>query len=136
MNRARTLAAGPLPDATDRVQRGRPRSPGPAPTPSGAVQVELDSLRLGLSPRGLDDRHVELLQECYSALPPILVHRETRTVVDGLHRFHATKRLGFSSIAVVWFDGSLEEASLQAIRANVHHGKPLTPAERRRAAKR
>jgi hypothetical protein len=104
--------------------------------PLRVTEVALDRLRFGLSPRNLDDRHVELLQQVLASLPPILVHQETMTVVDGLHRFHAARRSGCKSVAVIWFVGTFEEASLEAVRANISHGRPLTIQERRRAAKR
>jgi AraC-like DNA-binding protein len=69
-----------------------------------------------------------------AVLPPVLVQRSDMTIIDGFHRYLATRMKGDQRIRVVYFDGSVEDAELEAIRANVAHGKPLTLAERHHAA--
>lgn len=93
------------------------------------------ALSAGYSPRQapLDDGHVKSLMEVLDQLPPIVVHRPTMAVIDGSHRLEAARRSGRSQVAVLFFDGSEDEALVLAVRANVVHGKPLTLSERRSA---
>ncbi len=104
----------------------------------GVVTVRIASLLPGESPRlqGLDHAHIAVLSQLDSPLPPILVDRCTRRVIDGMHRLEAAKRRGLETIEVEYFDGSQAEAFLRAVRANVSHGFPLSPADRRAAAAR
>jgi ParB-like chromosome segregation protein Spo0J len=106
-------------------------------SPVSQAWVELSSLVLGDSPREKEDMpHARLLAAAPAELPPILVHRSTRRIVDGLHRALAAKLRGETCVAVEFFDGTREEAFLEAVRRNTVHGKPLTLAERERAAER
>ncbi|HXT93996.1 MAG TPA: ParB N-terminal domain-containing protein [Trebonia sp.] len=111
-----------------------------APSPGGAIVVEiaLDELSGSLSPRlgGENAEHVEALSETHEPLPPILVHRSTMRVIDGLHRVLAARRCGEEKISAVFFDGSEADAFVLAVRANVTHGLPLTRSDRKRAARR
>jgi hypothetical protein len=85
--------------------------------------------------RGLvDPAHVEVLAGIEAELPPILVHRETMRVVDGMHRLHAAKLRFAPDIGVTFFDGTEADAFVEAVRTNIAHGKPLKLAERRAAA--
>jgi ParB-like chromosome segregation protein Spo0J len=70
----------------------------------------------------------------FDQLPPIIVHRKTRTVIDGVHRLTAAKLLDRTHIDVVFFDGSDVDAFVESVHQNVRHGKPLTIEERRTAA--
>jgi ParB-like chromosome segregation protein Spo0J len=99
--------------------------------------VDLDALLLGLSPRHIacSPTHVRNLAEVLDALPPILVHRQTMHVIDGVHRVEAHRRAGRQAIRTFYFDGSAAEARVLAIEANVRHGLPLTLSERHAAAK-
>ncbi|GAB3986395.1 ParB/RepB/Spo0J family partition protein [Plantactinospora veratri] len=91
------------------------------------------------SPRlaGEDLDHVRVLAESKDALPPIVVHRPTMRVVDGMHRLRAAALRGADRVRVVFIDG-VDEADLfvLAVKANIAHGLPLTLAERRAAAAR
>ena len=51
------------------------------------VEIELSRLSSVCSPRtsGEDPEHVETLLSAEGELPPILVHRPTMQVIDGLH---------------------------------------------------
>lgn len=71
-----------------------------------------------------------------TTLPPILVHRGTLQVIDGMHRLQAAILAGKQEIGVEFFDGSPEDGFIQAVKANVTHGLPLTLADRRAAAMR
>lgn len=105
---------------------------------SPVVHVALDSLVLGDSPRQVpqDISHVQVLADVQEQLPPVIVHRPTMRVIDGVHRVHAVRSLGLRDIAVKFFDGGADDAFLLAVRLNVQHGMPLSLAERRAAAER
>ncbi|WP_329520997.1 ParB N-terminal domain-containing protein [Spirillospora sp. NBC_01491] len=69
-------------------------------------------------------------------LPPILVHRPTMRIIDGMHRLHAARLRGRTTIEAHFFDGSEHMAFLLAVRENIAHGLPLTAADRMAAALR
>ncbi len=105
-----------------------------APTEGRAI-VAIDSLRPGPTPRRVTDvEHVQRLAETDAPLPPILVHRSTMRVIDGLHRVRAAILKGRDTIDVVFFDGSEEYAFIRAVSENVAHGLPLCLADRKAAA--
>ena len=91
-----------------------------------------DPLRLA----GINADHANALAELDGQLPPILVHRPTMRVIDGMHRLCAAKLLGHEVIDVRFFDGGDEEAFVRAVQANGTHGLPLTLADRTAAADR
>jgi hypothetical protein len=84
----------------------------------------------------MDDEHVRRLAEMDTTLPPILVHRSSMRVIDGMHRLRAAALTGKREIQVEFFDGTEEEGFIQAVKANIVHGLPLTLADRRAAADR
>ncbi|MBF6332430.1 ParB N-terminal domain-containing protein [Nocardia transvalensis] len=90
------------------------------------------------SPRsaGEDASHVRKLAESTTALPPIVVHRSTMRIIDGLHRLRAAQLRGESTIAAAFFDGSTNEAFVLAVKLNTAHGLPLSLADRKAAALR
>ncbi|RSS78561.1 ParB N-terminal domain-containing protein [Streptomyces sp. WAC06614] len=102
------------------------------------THVPVDTLLDAESPRlaGVDHDHVLLLAGLETALPPIVVHRPTLRVIDGMHRLHAARLNRHETIPVRWFDGSETEAFLFAVEANNGHGLPLTLADRRESARR
>ena len=104
---------------------------------SGVQAIPVVDLRTGYSPRQikLDAAHVATLMEVVDLLPPVIVDRRTMTVIDGVHRLEAFRRVGQSHIEAQLFTGSDTEAMVIAIEANVKHGKPLSRAERRVAAR-
>jgi hypothetical protein len=103
---------------------------------SGEMDVKL--LKLGMSPRfsEQDLDHAKALAHRFDECPPIVVERSTLTVIDGVHRLLAARLLGRSKVIVNFFDGTHDEAYVEAVRANISHGKPLTLAEREAAAKK
>jgi ParB-like chromosome segregation protein Spo0J len=109
-----------------------------ADTNSSCEPVPLDALVSAGSPRagGVDESHVELLLEAQGPLPAILVHRLTMQIVDGYHRVAAAIRKGLKTIEARLIDGSLDAAFVEAVRANVTHGLPLSLGDRRSAAER
>ena len=118
------------------------RQPGPATAGEWqhrqVVAVPVLSIRPGVTPRlaGEDRAHIARLAEIGAPLPPILVDRRTMRVIDGMHRLMAASLRGQETIEVEFFEGSPAEAFLQAVKANVTHGFPLSRADRRAAALR
>ena len=106
--------------------------------PWHVVAVPVASLRAGESPRlqGEDKAHIARLAEIEEPLPPILVHRQTMRVIDGMHRLMAALLTGQETINVQYYDGSEADAFLRAVEANVTHGLPLSLTDRRAAAAR
>jgi hypothetical protein len=102
------------------------------------VEVEMTSLSTADSPRssGENPDHVEALAVAAEPLPPIVVHRATMRVIDGLHRLRAAQSRGLTAIPVRFFDGPAEDAFVLAVESNTTHGLPLSKADRKRAATR
>lgn len=102
------------------------------------VTIPIDNLLHADSPRldGEDTDHIRVLAEVGQDLPPILVHRETMRVIDGMHRLRAAKLNGRRHIAVRFFEGPAAGAFVAAVRANISHGLPLSRADREAAAER
>jgi ParB-like chromosome segregation protein Spo0J len=103
-----------------------------------SIQVPVSSLKLSWSPRlsGENIEHTKLLLRVEDELPPILVHRQTMCVIDGLHRLRAAVLRGDKEIAVEFFHGDDDAAFIRSVQANVTHGLPLSLADRRAAAVR
>ncbi|GHG38711.1 ParB/RepB/Spo0J family partition protein [Streptomyces zaomyceticus] len=101
-------------------------------------RLPIEALLPADSPRlnGLDEEHVRHLAGIYASLPPVLVHRTTLRVVDGMHRVAAAAHQGLTSVEVRYFDGADEEAFLRSVTANIAHGLPLSVADRKAAAGR
>lgn len=102
------------------------------------AQVAVSSLRGHLSARtqGLDHPHVDLLAQHPDPLPPIVVHKDSMRVVDGLHRLRVAELRGQNEIDVALFEGSEDEAFALSALLNVRQGLPLPLVDRRRAAAR
>ncbi|WP_353947374.1 ParB/RepB/Spo0J family partition protein (plasmid) [Streptomyces sp. HUAS MG91] len=100
--------------------------------------LALDSLLDSDSPRidGEDSERVRRLAELEAPLPPILVHRATLRVIDGMHRVRAARLRGDDTIEAEFFDGGDTDAFALAVRLNIAHGLPLTQADRAAAAER
>ncbi|GAA2409638.1 ParB N-terminal domain-containing protein [Streptomyces glaucosporus] len=101
-------------------------------------RVRIEELLPADSPRlsGVDETHVHRLAEIYATLPPVLVHRATMRVIDGMHRIAAATLKGLEHVEVQYFDGAEKDAFLRAVAANVSHGLPLSIADRKAAARR
>jgi ParB-like chromosome segregation protein Spo0J len=84
--------------------------------------------------KGEDIKHVRALAEVEDELPPIVVHRATMRVIDGMHRVRAAVLSGIAYIEALLFEGAEDEAFLLAVRLNVAHGLPLSRADRVAAA--
>ncbi|PRY32428.1 ParB/RepB/Spo0J family partition protein [Umezawaea tangerina] len=113
------------------------RGGGP-PVREVVARVAVTALRPSDTPRltGTKDEHVDVLVGSGAELPPILVHRATMRVVDGMHRLRAAQRRGEDMIDVRYVDGSEDDLFVIAVRENIAHGLPLTLADRRAAAER
>src|SRR5580704_2926438 len=125
-------------DSPPPVSRGKAAEVAPHAPEREIVTVPVQSLKPGESPRsgGESKAHIARLAEVEGPLPPILVDRRTMRVIDGMHRLLAAALKGQETVSVVFFDGSPADAFLQAVRANVTHGLPLSQADRRAAAER
>lgn len=102
------------------------------------TRVLIESLLPADSPRsqGEDGAHARMLANMDAPLPPILVHRGTMRVIDGMHRLRAAILRGDECIAVRFFEGSADLAFVIAVESNVTHGLPLSLADRESAAAR
>jgi ParB-like chromosome segregation protein Spo0J len=85
---------------------------------------------------GPDEATVRALSELDEPLPPILVHRQTNRVIDGMHRLLAARRRGAHTIRVIYQDCDEASAFVMAVNANVTHGLPLSLSDRKAAAAR
>jgi ParB-like chromosome segregation protein Spo0J len=107
--------------------------------PAGQIViVPIDELLPGDSPRidGEDGEHVRILAETQDALPPIVVHRSTMRVIDGMHRLRAAIARGDSEIAVEYYHGTTADAFIRSVHDNVAHGLPLSRTDREAAVRR
>lgn len=109
---------------------------GLEPNPAEIVRIPLDRVHIGATLRqsGENARHVAALSEVAAALPPIVVHRPSMTVIDGAHRVRAAQCSGSQWIDAVYFDGDEGQALMLAVRLNSAHGLPLSAADRKAAA--
>jgi ParB-like chromosome segregation protein Spo0J len=100
--------------------------------------VPIASIRVADSPRlaGEDEEHTTLLAGVDHELPPIIVHRDTMRVIDGMHRLKAAMLRGRDTIEVNFFDGAEEIAFVLAVEENTRHGLPLSLQDRQAAAER
>lgn len=100
--------------------------------------VRLADVTVSFTPRlaGVDGDWALTLAEVETPLPPILVHRPTMAVIDGLHRLRAARLRGQEHIDARFFDGCQEDAALLAVAVNVVQGRPLSQADRIAAAER
>ncbi|WP_308370120.1 ParB/RepB/Spo0J family partition protein [Streptomyces sp. McG3] len=108
----------------------------PRDTPPTFVPVDQVTETCLVRVAGSRPDHVSALAQCPDGLPPILVHRPTMQVIDGVHRLRAAKLRGDATIGARFVDGSEEDAFVLAVSANVTQGLPLTLADRTSAAAR
>ncbi|MFD0884958.1 ParB N-terminal domain-containing protein [Streptosporangium algeriense] len=77
-----------------------------------------------------------MLSGTEDTLPPVIVHRATMRVVDGMHRLQAAVIRGEETIRVRFFDGDEHDAFVVAVKENTVHGLPLSTGDRVAAAAR
>jgi hypothetical protein len=106
------------------------------PETEPAVAVSIDALVVADSPRiaGESEEHLNMLAAVQDELPPIIVHRPTMRVIDGVHRMRVAKARGDHQILARFFSGDDADAFVIAVKSNITHGLPLTLADRRGAA--
>lgn len=107
-------------------------------TESNVESISIASLITADSPRlaGENMEHARTLAQSEATLPPIIVHRPSMRIIDGMHRLHAAILQGRDAIDVKFFDGSDKDAFVLAVESNVQHGLPLTLSDRTAAAAR
>jgi len=106
--------------------------------PQKSQLIPVGSLSAADSPRlaGEVEEHARTLAESGAELPPIVVHRPTMRVVDGMHRLRAAVLRGDDLIEVRFVEGTAEDAFVLAVKLNAEHGMPLSRQDRVAAAAR
>ncbi|MFI6044237.1 ParB/RepB/Spo0J family partition protein [Nocardia sp. NPDC051321] len=99
---------------------------------SDSQSVPISELQITDSPRfvGVDTDHIRVLAEVEESLPPIIVHRSTMRVLDGVHRLRAAQLLDRTEIVACFFDGDDADAFVLSVERNISHGQPLSRPER------
>ncbi|MGI5341629.1 hypothetical protein ACQEVS_31615 [Streptomyces sp. CA-181903] len=102
------------------------------------ADVPVDSLLSADSPRtnGLDRAYIDTLVALEDELPPIVVHRPTGRVIDGMHRLAAARVRGDRTISAYLLDMPERNVFATAVSLNITHGKPLSHDDRLAAAAR
>lgn len=102
------------------------------------TEVPISSLSISDSPRlrGESAEHIRTLAAAQVDLPPIIVHRRTMSVIDGVHRLRVAELRGQRTIAVKFFSGEDADAFVLAVKSNIAHGLPLSLADKKYAARR
>jgi len=91
-------------------------------------RVNISDLKLDNSiwPRSsLDEEAIERYRDCLEDLPPIVVDKETMTVLDGWHRVEAHKREGIETISVKYETCPPHLFLARAYALNARHGLPV-----------
>jgi hypothetical protein len=91
----------------------------------------------GLYPRNdisdFNVRRLRLIRDSGRVLDPIVADRNTRVILDGVHRWTEARQRGDTDIATEWREcGSDAERFEVAVRLNTNHGVSLTPHDRLR----
>lgn len=87
-----------------------------------------------------DSRHVTMMvaaEEAGVTFPPIVIDGPTRTIIDGVHRWHKDRRVHGEDYEMPCIERTFAnkgEMLLEALRLNAAHGKPLSAFDRARAA--
>lgn len=108
------------------------------PGEQGVVEIPIGLLSTADSPRiwGESRSHIATLAASEVELPPIIVHRQSMSVIDGMHRLRVAQLRGQEKIKARFFHGSELDAFVLAVKSNVAHGLPLSLQERKLAAVR
>jgi len=91
-------------------------------------RVNISDLKLDNSiwPRSsLDEEAIERYRDCLEDLPPIVVDKETMTVLDGWHRVEAHKREGVETISVKYDSCAPHLLLAKSYALNARHGLPV-----------
>src|ERR1035437_2743005 len=85
-------------------------------------QVHIDELRPDpANPRRISDEELDALERSirqFGFVEPVLARREDATVIGGHQRLLAARRLGLTSVPVIWLDLSAEQARLLGLALN------------------
>jgi DNA modification methylase len=85
-------------------------------------QVPIDELRPDpANPRRISDEELDALERSirqFGFVEPVLARREDATVIGGHQRLLAARRLGLTSVPVIWLDLSAEQARLLGLALN------------------
>ncbi|MFS8103109.1 ParB/RepB/Spo0J family partition protein [Lentzea alba] len=84
----------------------------------------------------MNAEYTRALARTGTRMPPILVHRRTMCVIDGVHRVRAAELSGREHVEAQFFDGDEDDAFVLAVEANTANGLPLSVADRKAAAER
>lgn len=97
--------------------------------------VDIDVLQPADSPRlgGCNEEFVRSLASSDVQLPPIVVHRATMRVVDGMHRLRAAALRGHRRVEIEYVGGPAEDVFVLSVSANV---ATLSTADREAAVRR
>ncbi len=99
------------------------------------VSIDISKINLDkkIYPREkIDEQLVEIYRlnlEAGTDLPPLVVQKNTNTLIDGAHRYHALKSLKKEKVEVEIVDIPDSELRAEAIRRNIKHGKRFTVLE-------
>ena len=85
-------------------------------------QVQLDLLRPDpANPRRIREEELDALERSlrqFGFVQPVLARREDRTVIGGHQHLVAARRLGLTSVPVIWLDVGVEQARLLGLALN------------------
>jgi len=99
-----------------------PPATAPASRTLTVEQVAIDLLRPDpANPRRISDEELDALERSlreFGFVQPVLARREGRTVIGGHQRLVAARRLGLTSVPVIWLDVSVEQARLLGLALN------------------
>lgn len=136
----RTLTEAPRKDyVSESPTKDEPRIPlHEQPIPRRTHLVPISCLLPADSPRlaGEIEEHARTLAESGAALPPIVVHRATMRVVDGMHRMRAAVLRGDRHIRIRLAEGTADDVFVLSVKLNSEHGLPLSLQDRTAAALR
>jgi DNA modification methylase len=93
------------------------------PDPTRSIeQVPIDGLRPDpANPRRISEEELDALERSirqFGFVQPVLARREDATVIGGHQRLLAARRLGLTSVPVIWLDLSAEQARLLGLALN------------------
>lgn len=99
--------------------------------------VPLRDLHTAHAPRDAeeDERYARTLAASREDLAPVLVHRSTMLVIDGVCRARAAVLRGHTHIRARLFDGTEEDGEMLSVLVDVAHGMVPPVAERTAAAR-
>ena len=95
----------------------------PGALPSLSVElVPIDELRPDpANPRRISEDELDALERSirqFGFVAPVVARREDRTVIGGHQRLVAARRLGLTSVPVIWLDIGVEQARLLGLTLN------------------